>query len=115
MSVRLAAVAFRQQAGPSASASQIRRLQELLEEAGYASVRSARGPLGLTQRQGLGKFTNTEVEELIDRLERDAELADHAGVAPPATSDVTQRPLQDTPTEMLIVELQERGWKCSQQ
>jgi len=113
MSVRLRAVAFRQPVGPSASASQVRRLQALLEDAGYADFRSARGPLGLTQRQGMGKFTNSEVEVLIDRLQRDAEEADRGELEPPAPKSASERPLRDAPTELLIAELHERGWRCS--
>ena len=106
-------MAFRQQVGPSASASQVRRLQELLSDAGYADIRSARGPLGLTQRQGLGKFTSTEAEALIERLQRDTEEADDTESESNVPTSVADRPLQDVLTESLIAELQERGWNCS--
>jgi hypothetical protein len=106
-------VTFRQQVGPSASASQLRRLQELLGDAGYADIRSARGPLGLTQRQGLGKFTSTEAEVLIERLQRDAEETGDVRLEPSAPASVADRPLKDASTESLIAELQERGWRCS--
>lgn len=106
-------MAFRQQVGPSASASQLRRLQELLSDAGYADIRSARGPLGLTQRQGLGKFTSTEAEALIEQLQRDAEKGDEAESEPGAPATVAERPLKDASTESLVAELHERGWRSS--
>ncbi len=110
-SVRLVAVSFRQQVGPSASASQLRRLQALLDDVGYADFRSARGPFGLTQRQGLGKFTAAEAEDLIERLEQDVE--DDLDLEPVPASAVPPRPLEDTPTGLLVAELEARGWSCS--
>ena len=61
-------MAFGQQSGPPASGRQVKELLTLLEQAGYAGFREARGPLGFTQRQGLGKFTQDEAAELIERL-----------------------------------------------
>ena len=54
--------------GPAATPKQIAYLEALLEKAGYSSFRIARRPLGLTQRQGSGKFTRQEASALIDRL-----------------------------------------------
>lgn len=67
-------MAFGQAAGPPASAKQLAALAALLAEAGYASFREARHPLGLTQRQANGKFTQGEAGELLDRLEAAAEV-----------------------------------------
>jgi hypothetical protein len=61
----------------------------------------------------MGKFTSSEVEALIDRLQREAEEADHGELEPPAPKSVPERPLRDAPTELLIAELHERGWRCS--
>ena len=106
-------MAFQQRIGPGASAKQVQQLLELIQAAGYATLRSARGPLGLTQRQGIGKFTSTEADELIEQLESEAEGTEHVGAAPPPVSSAVQRPFQDAPTELLVAELQSRGWSVS--
>ncbi len=106
-------MAFGQQIGPPASGKQVQQLRSLLEAAGYDDFRSARGPLRLTQRQGLGKFTNAEAVVLIDQLEHEAEASamDDAVLSAPAKA--TPRPLRDTPTEVLVAELRLRGWESS--
>jgi hypothetical protein len=105
-----ATVTFRPQLGPPASAKQVQQLRSLLEDAGYLDFRSARGPLGLTQRQGLGKFTNAEAEILIEQLELENDEGD-ADMAPHEST--TSRPLRDTPTDALVAELRLRGWTDS--
>jgi hypothetical protein len=102
------AMAFEQPKGPPASHRQVKRLLDLVNDAGYAGFRDARGPLGLSQRQGNGKFTRNEADELIARLEGD----DHDPSAPtpparPAAADVS---LGGIPDEVLAAELQRRGW-----
>ena len=64
---------FGKQSGPPASARQVQELLTLLQEAGDAGFRDARGPMGFTQRQAGGKFTRDEVAAFIDRLQ-DAEF-----------------------------------------
>jgi hypothetical protein len=64
-------MAFGQPSGPPATARQLRDLTALVEAAGHAGFRDARGPLGLTQRQAGGRFTRDEAEDLIARLEAD--------------------------------------------
>ena len=105
---------FRPPTGPPATAKQVRQLRALLEDAGYADFRSARGPLGLNQRQGLGKFSNAEAEVLIEQLEREAEDCppDDAVLSSPAPT--TPRPLRDVPTDALVAELQLRGWEATE-
>jgi hypothetical protein len=107
---------FRPQLGPAASAKQVQLLRSLLEDAGYDGFRSARGPFGLTQRQGLGKFTASEAEALITQLELDLEEGDKAAT-PVAKSDLgdeaSPRPCLHTPTDVLVAELRLRGWKAS--
>jgi hypothetical protein len=66
-------MAFGQQSGPPAGHRQLQELLELVIEAGHVDFRDARGPLGLTQRQGGGKFTREEADELIARLRAEAE------------------------------------------
>ena len=80
-------MAFGQQSGLPASSRQVKDLARLLEQAGYAGFRDARGPLGLTQRQGLGKFTQDEAAELIERLEAEADPSTkpEPSAAPPPT------------------------------
>ena len=101
-------MAFGQQSGPPASSSQVRQLLELLQAAGYADFRDARGPMGLTQRQGGGKFTRDEAAALIEQLE-DAEH-DGAQRAPVERLSATERAVRAIPTERLAAELQRRGW-----
>lgn len=128
-------MAFGQAAGPPAGARQIEQLAELLERAGFSSFREARHPYGLTQRQASGKFTVSEAEELIERLE--AAEAVHHGHAPPepaaaptptpATGDrpaaspaarrarSSQRKVEVLSAfgdDMLVAELERRGWCC---
>ncbi len=62
-------MAFGQASGPPAGARQVERIEELLARAGFDSVREARHPYGLTQRQAGGKFTIAEADLLIERLE----------------------------------------------
>ena len=119
-------MAFGQQSGPPASGRQVKELLTLLEQAGYAGFREARGPLGFTQRQGLGKFTQDEAAELIERL------AEGEGEPVPAAEPVEVREapqtkqtraaarrlkearlesiLGQTPARLLAVELERRGW-----
>lgn len=130
-------MAFGQASGPPASHTQMRRLTELLGEAGHSDFRDARGPLGLNQRQASGKFTRDEAEALIEQLEAEADAARDAGetddagdtavaegaaaprapkVAQPPAARVDrreaeqQRALTRMPTELLAAELQRRGW-----
>lgn len=107
-------MAFGQSSGPPASAKQVQRLEALLAEAGHVDFRDARGPLGLTQRQAAGRFTRDEADSLIERLEREAELA--AGDAgsspapPPPAAAKENRQLRSVPDDVLAAELQRRGW-----
>lgn len=89
---------FGQQPGPPASSRQVQELLALLAEAGYADLRSARGPMGFNQRQAGGKFTSDEAAAFIEQL-REA--------GPAAPTDVR---LRDVATEELAAELQRRGW-----
>ena len=103
-------MAFGQQAGPPASASQVRELLTLLKNSGHANFREARGPLGFTQRQATGKFTRDEATEFIDRLQ-DAEFAGTiAVVIPPSRLSATEQLMRRMPTEQLVAEVQRRGW-----
>jgi hypothetical protein len=126
-------MAFGQQSGPPATARQVKDLLGLLEQAGYGGFREARGPLGFTQRQGNGKFTQDEAAELIERLEAEAEAGPAAGApeqrsgkAEPASAPEQRAPsraatqrarlaklesqLQQVPARLLAVELERRGW-----
>jgi hypothetical protein len=124
-------MAFGQPSGPPATARQLRELTALLEGTGHSGFRNARGPLGLTQRQGGGRFTQDEAAELIARLEAEAEERDAsndgpadgpdappARIAPPRAStgpaatrvERLARQLEQVPEEMLVEELRRRGW-----
>lgn len=101
---------FGKQSGPPASARQVQELLTLLQEAGYAGFRDARGPMGFTQRQAGGKFTRDEVAAFIDRLQ-DAEFDRSVPVAAPtARQPAAGQALRDMPAEQLAAELQRRGW-----
>lgn len=115
------AMAFGQPSGPPANARQMRQLLDLVVAAGHTDLRDARGPLGLTQRQAGGRFTRDEADELIARLEAEAE-GDGTAPAPrgPSSDASTARYdrreakrrelLADVPAEALAAELQRRGW-----
>lgn len=120
-------MAFGQQSGPPATARQVKHLSELIMAAGHSGFRDARGPLGLTQRQAGGRFTQEEAHALITRLETEAE----AGTGAPAElakepvepssgsvsspvfnrrADERIRDLHKVPDDVLAAELQRRGW-----
>ena len=106
-------MAFGQQAGPPASARQVQELLGLLQDAGYADFRDARGPMGFTQRQAAGKFTREEAQAFIDQLQEAAHLGASPPPAPaahPARMSAAERALRDLPAEALAAELQRRGW-----
>ena len=116
-------MAFGQASGPPASHSQLRELAELLEAAGHADFRDARGPMGFTQRQAAGKFTRDEADEFIAALQEAAHESEATGEAPAATPPppVSARPkarparpkasqLESFSDEQLAAELQNRGW-----
>ena len=108
-SARLTDMAFGQQSGPPASASQVKELLALLKNAGYADFREARGPLGFTQRQGAGKFTRDEATGFIDQLQ-DAEFNEERAVLPTSTLSGTEQLIRRLPTDQLAAELRRRGW-----
>ncbi len=127
-------MAFGQPSGPPATAKQLRTLAALLEAAGHTGFRDARGPLGLTQRQGGGKFTQDEADALIARLEADADGGSAPGddpgperapaaspTRPPRTAPASRRTsasspaladqLRRVPEALLVDELRRRGWR----
>jgi len=123
-------MSFGQPSGPPASAKQMRELLTLLEQAGYDGFRSARGPLGFTQRQGGGKFTRDEADAVIEQVRAELEAAEgetegnSGGVAeveaaPPEPVRPATRParpssadqvLRRFTSQQLAAELQRRGW-----
>jgi len=123
-------MSFGQPSGPPATARQLRDLTALVEAAGHTGFKDARGPLGLTQRQAGGRFTQDEAEALIARLEAEAEAAEPAGTAvgpspvraDPAPRRPAARPaaagsktlaeqLQRVPDQLLVDEMRRRGWR----
>ena len=104
-------MAFGQQSGPPAPANKVRELLALLNDAGHADFRDARGPMGFTQRQASGKFTRDEVDAFIEQLEESATREN--GSSPPAPVirlSAAERALRDVSSELLAGELQRRGW-----
>jgi hypothetical protein len=104
-------MAFGQQSGPPASATQLRELLTLLNEAGHSDFRDARGPMGFTQRQAGGKFSRDEAAAFITQLQ-DAETEGTGPVvAPPVWRQSTQEQLlRVLSSEQLAGELRRRGW-----
>lgn len=108
------AMAFGQVSGPPASPKQVRELLSLLQEAGHADFRDARGPMGFTQRQAAGKFTREEATGFINRLQ-DEEVDGGSPVAVPAWQLTAQEQIiRHVPAEKLAVELRRRGWTVSE-
>ncbi len=120
-------MAFGQQSGPPATQRQVRELLDLLEQAGHADFRDARGPLGFNQRQAGGRFTRDEADAFIEQLQAELEATSDAQPteaaptttptarpaarpAPPARLTSTERTLRGVPAEQLAAELQRRGW-----
>ena len=118
-------MAFGQQSGPPATARQIDEITTLLAAAGFDSLREARHPYGLTQRQAGGRFTRSEAEELLARLlagEGDlgaeraeqvaADSADSSARAERRRSDRQAELVASLPDDVLADELVRRGWVC---
>jgi hypothetical protein len=103
-------MAFGQQSGPPASASQVRELLALLKGAGHTDFREARGPMGFTQRQASGKFTRDEAAGFIDRLQNAEFDEETTAVLPPSKLSGTEQLIRRMPDEQLAAELQRRGW-----
>lgn len=108
------------QSGPPASTKQVQYLQALLKKAGYDSFREARRPLGLTQRQGSGKFTKNEASALIDQLlagenggdgvEGQMSLTGEEISAADRLEIERQEIVRGMPAGILASELERRGW-----
>jgi hypothetical protein len=115
-------MAFGQSSGSPATARQIQELLTLLQEAGHASFRDARGPMGFNQRQAGGKFSRDECSAFIEQLQREADDEAVAGGPPPPVAEApAPKPkpvrrytangsLSDVPSAELAAELQRRGW-----
>jgi hypothetical protein len=101
---------FGQQPGPPASTRQLRELLALLNDAGHADFRDARGPMGFTQRQAAGKFTRDEAANLIARLQGDELDGAPAAVVPTARLSAQEQLLRQLPADKLADELRRRGW-----
>src|SRR5690349_20237953 len=112
---------FGQQSGPPASAKQVDYLRSLVQKAGHADFRDARGPLGLTQRQAGGKFSRSEASTLIDRLlaedtgEGEADLVGVGEQVSAADRLEAERAaiLVGMPAGLLAAELERRGWQVA--
>jgi hypothetical protein len=118
-------MSFGQSTGPAAGHGQLKDLQALLARAGYDDFRSARGPYQLTQRQGGGKFTRDEADELIARLREElGDPSEEVAPAPakPAAAAAKRMPvpaagpakkpatLRTLPDAVLVGELERRGF-----
>lgn len=120
-------MAFGQPSGPPAGQRQLERLRELLSERGFDSFREARHRLGLTQRQANGRFSIEEADDLIERLEAGAQVADSLPMQTPDGISVGESVVQraherrrrvqaasivDIADDVLADELVRRGWCC---
>ena len=107
-------MSFGKQSGPPASSKQMQYLLSLVQKEGHDDFRSARHPLGLTQRQAGGKFTIGEASALIDRLvngeSEEQEALDLSGVTPARDVDDRAELLKGMPADVIAGELERRGW-----
>jgi hypothetical protein len=107
-------MAFGQSSGPPATARQVAELLELLQAAGHADFRDARGPMGFTQRQAGGKFTRDEADAFIEQLQDEAHAADSgvavSDVVEPERLTKAEQAARELSDEVLAAELQRRGW-----
>ncbi len=90
-------------------------LLSLVQKEGHDDFRSARHPLGLTQRQAAGKFTIGEASALIDRLvngeSEEQEVLDLSSTPTPSRlEDDRIDLLRGIPAEALATELERRNW-----
>ena len=92
----------------------MRELLGLLNDAGHADFRDARGPMGFTQRQAAGKFTRDEAATFIAQLQgSELEEAPRA-VVPGTRLSAQEQLLRHLPAEQLAAELRRRGWTVSE-
>lgn len=112
-------MSFGQTASP-ASSKQVQYLLSLVQKAGHADFRDARGPLGLTQRQASGKFSRTEASTFIDQLVNGVEGEEGAG-QPSSGEEISAADrleseraavLRGMPAGLLAAELERRGWQA---
>jgi hypothetical protein len=103
-------MAFGQQSGPPASATQVRELLALLKDAGHADFRDARGPMGFTQRQAGGKFTRDEASAIIATLLDAGSEGSTAVATPEWRHSAQEQTMKALPSEQLAGELRRRGW-----
>jgi hypothetical protein len=101
---------FGRPSGPPASPRQVQRLLALLKEAGHTDFRDARGPMGFTQRQAGGSFTQDEAAAFIDRLRDNEPVRGDPDALPAARLAAQQRLIRNMPAEQLAAELRRRGW-----
>ena len=105
---------------------------ELLQNAGHADFKDARGPMGFNQRQAAGRFTADEAQALIDQLQQAEYEADQQAQAtgsaertqePEQTEDAPkrngmtdeeraemERAVRSASTKSLVLEVRRRGW-----
>lgn len=129
-------MAFGQSAGPAATGRQVKELLELLERAGHADFRDARGSMGFNQRQAGGRFTADEAAAFIDQLQT-AEYEAEQGATPaanpapkkkapskktpskkapskkaPSKAELSEmeRAVRTASTKSLVLEVRRRGW-----
>ncbi len=112
------------QSGTPATTKQVQYLLSLVEKAGHAGFRDARGPLGLTSRQASGKFSRQEASALIDLLLASPADGDEAPPRSSVTNDTGEsiaaslrlegqrtEMLRGMPAQLLAAELERRGWR----
>ena len=105
---------------------------ELLQNAGHADFKDARGPMGFNQRQAAGRFTADEAQALIDQLQQAEYEADQQAQATgssepepepeqtegaPKRNGMTdeeraemERAVRSASTKSLVLEVRRRGW-----
>ncbi len=110
-------MAFGQQPGPPASTRQIKKkeLLALLNDAGHTDFRDVRGPMGFTQRQAAGKFTQDEAAAaFIAQLQGNELEATPPADVPAERLSAQEQLLRHLPAEQLAAELRRRGWAVTE-
>jgi hypothetical protein len=103
-------MAFGQQSGHPANARRVEELLEHVQQAGYRDFREARHPLGLTQRQAAGRFTQDEVDALLAQLSGTQLEGVPFVVEGTKLTEAAESVLRVLPAERLAMELERRGW-----
>ncbi len=92
----------------------MKELLALLNDAGHTDFRDVRGPMGFTQRQAAGKFTQDEAAAFIAQLQGNELEATPPADVPAERLSAQEQLLRHLPAEQLAAELRRRGWAVTE-